>query len=335
VLDSIVCKNPPEHTRLRRAVAEPLTPRRVRAMEDRISRTCDRLLDAVDTALRDSGVVDLHEAFSLPLASWTLGELLGVAESDRTWLGAAAADVVDGVSGGPAGLIARADDSAQSCLDYLGRLLEQRRWAPGDDLCSALVGLEDADALSRREALLLLWMLWLAATETTAAGISHGMRAIFAYPAQRSWLERGGERAAAFADEVMRHTGVSVFTVLPQLTTRELRLGDVLVPAGSDLRPVPMAANRDPAVFADPDAFDPSRDTTQSLAFNHGIHFCLGAAVARTQIAVALSRLYRRFPAIASAGEPVWGTGISTRMPRTLPARLSNAESGLSVPDSR
>jgi cytochrome P450 len=322
VLDSLVCKNPPEHTRLRRAVTQRLTPRRVRAMQDPISRTCDRLLDRVDAELRDGGVVDLYRDFALPLASWTLGDLLGVAERDRAWLGAAVADVADGASSGSAPLLAHADQSARSCLDYLDGLIGQRRRAPGDDLCSALAGLERSGALSGDEPRLLLWMLLLASVEITAGGIGHGVRAIFAYPDRCAWLGNGGERALAFADEVMRHAGVSIFTVLPQVTTRDMRFGGVVLPAGSDVRPVPMAANRDPAAFADPDRFDPGRDTTHSLAFYQGIHFCPGAVLARTQMAVALSRLCRRFPAIAPGGEPVWNRGLSTRIMRTLPVRL-------------
>jgi cytochrome P450 len=324
VVNSIATKNPPEHTRLRRLVAAGFTPRQVSELRARIDQHCEELLDAVAEPLRDGATIDLHATLSEPLTVQVISTMLGVPEADRQWLAGMVLGIANGFGGRSPELLSRADDCVRQLNEYFATLIGQRRREPRADLISALShGQAGPDALTDDELITLLGSLWVAGFGSTAGGIDTGALCMMAYPDQCWWLDGDPGKAAAFADEVLRHTGGPLFyTAIPRLATRDVELAGVPIAAGSDVRPLLAAANRDPEAFPEPDRFDPSRDNRRALAYGAGIHYCLGAFLAREEMAIGLSGLRRRFRTLALAGEPTWNSHGNARVPLAVPVRL-------------
>lgn len=319
-LDAMLLKNPPEHTRLRRLVARDFTPKRVAGLTGRIGELCDDLLDDIAEPLRRGEVVDLHTRLSAQLTLSVIAELIGVPESDRGWLAPAVTDFVAALGSMSEDLLAVADQHTTMLQEYFHKLIDDRRRNPASDLVSALAQGDESDRLTDDEVVSMLLTLWIAGFETTAAGIDHAVLAMINNPGQRHWITED-----AFTDEVLRHSGPGLFTPVPRIATEPVLLSGIVLPAGSDVRPMFAAANRDPDAFPDPDVFDPSRDTSAALAFGHGIHHCLGMFLARAEIRVALTRLHARFPDLTLAGEPTWGTALPMHAPCAVPVALTSA----------
>jgi cytochrome P450 family 114 len=326
LLDSLVMRNPPEHTRLRRLVSRDFTPRRVDGLQERIGQICDRVLDSIVEPLLDGETIDLHHAWSIPFSLQVLSELLGVPEADRAWLAATVIHISDGIASGDENLMTVSDEKTAQLAGYFQELIAQRRRQPGDDLVSALAnGLGPGeDRLADDQLFSLLWLLWLAGFESSASMIDHGVQVLLNQPGQSYWLRGGYPESLAFADEVLRYCVVQLFTPIPRIAAQDLEIAGVPIPAGSDLRPVVAAANRDPAMFPDPDRFDPSRENAVAgFAFGQGMHRCVGAFLARAELAIGLSRIHSRFPALAAAGDLVLDKDIvTTRMTRAFPVAL-------------
>ncbi len=319
LMTCVMARNPPEHTRLRRLVASWFTPRAIDAFAGKIDQISRRLLDAIDEPLRDGEVVDLHVALSEPLPRLMIAELLGVPASDHSWLIDAVHDIADGLTAattaGPPDALALADEQTVRMENYFRDLAAERRRAPGDDLISGLVRSE----LTEDELVNLVWLLWLAGTDANTVSMDHCVWSLLTFPEQSHWLLGN---ATSFVDEVLRRTAPVMFSPLPRPATRDFEIDGVVYPAGTDIRPVLTAANRDPAAFPDPDRFDPSRDNRQMLTFSAGIHHCLGVFLARTGLATATSQLHRRFPALVGLAEPRWGGLAVESATRSLPVAL-------------
>ncbi|MFC3456168.1 cytochrome P450 [Amycolatopsis speibonae] len=311
---SIAVSNPPEHTRLRKVVSREFTARRVVGLRPRITEICDRLIGEIAEPLLDGEEVDLQRRFAEPLAIGTLSVLLGVPDEDRVWLASLVEGVLSAFPGAPADVIARADWLTAEMEEYLVSLIERRRNAPEDDLITALAG--PNEDLAEHELVPMLWALWCAGFKTSAAGISNGVLAVLEHPDQVHWLERD---ASAFANEVLRLNPPTILTPFVRIATRDVEFGGGTVTAGSDVRLLIGAANRDPEVFDDPERFDPSRDTKASLAFAGGIHFCVGAGLARAEMEIALPRLRAQLPSLGYASEPTWSPAVFHHMVKTLP----------------
>jgi cytochrome P450 len=207
--------------------------------------------------------------------------------------------------------------------DYFRELAAARRRDPGADLISTLVRAPEPDRLADDELVNLIWLLWLAGTDANAVCLDHCVWSVLAFPDQCHWLRGDFARAVAFVDEVLRRTAPVMFSPLPRLAVREFELDGVTYPAGTDIRPMFMAANRDPAAFPDPDRFDPSRDNNrQMLTFSGGIHHCLGVFLARTALATATAQLHHRFPGLVGLAEPRWGGLAVEATTRAVPVRL-------------
>jgi cytochrome P450 family 114 len=324
LINSLPALNPPVHTRLRRLVARDFTPRRVERLRATIAEITDRVLDRLEPRLRAGQTVDLHADFSKPVTLNMFGELLGVPEADRAEIDDNLFEITTGLIVRTEEMLTRSDTYSERLEDYFRKLIAQRRKTPGADLLSALARehAADPDRLTDDELIAMLWILWLAGFENSAAAMDHGARVLIEHPDQSGWLTAGHAEALAFVDEVLRYRGPLVFVATPRIATREVTLAGITLPEGTELRVVTAAANRDPAVFADPDRFDPGRDNSASVALSHGIHHCLGAFFARTELAVALSRLHTRFPSLVLAGEPAWRDEPNAYMMRDLPVAL-------------
>ncbi|WP_433545035.1 cytochrome P450 family protein [Streptomyces sp. CA-294286] len=310
--------DPPHHTRLRKLVAREFTTRRVEAMRPRVQATADRLLDSMTEKGRSSA--DLVDALAFPLPMTVICELLGVPDLDRDRFRAWSNEVV-----APTGEEANAAAVNDMGL-YLAELIEEKRREPGDDLLSALIRTqdEDGDQLAPDELVGMAFLLLVAGHETTVNLISNGVRALLAHPEQLAALRADFDGLIDGAvEEILRYDG-PVKTATFRFTREEVEIGGVTVPAGKPVLVAIGAGDRDSARYPDPDRFDIRRSPQGHLAFGHGIHFCLGAPLARMEGRIALRALLERCPDLAldPRGEPwQWLPGLLIRGVRKLPVR--------------
>jgi cytochrome P450 len=288
--------NPPYHTRIRNLVGKAFTPRTADAMRPRIQEITDRLLDQLETA----GGGDLLSTLAYPLPATVIMEYIGVPAPDHSRMTHLATQLMAllGARYAPdAPQIARtAHDAMKEFTEYLTALIAQRREQPRDDLVSTLIASGGSDGTLTEEELILNCMTLLnAGLETTAHYLSNGTLALLRNPAQLRVLRDDPGVAGSAAEELLRYDGpTSILT--PQLAAADVVIGGQLIKQGQLLYPVIGAANRDPARFADPDRLDVSRPPNGQLSFGFGIHFCIGAALARVEGQVLFPTIARRFP---------------------------------------
>ncbi|MGW7356373.1 cytochrome P450 family protein [Streptomyces sp. NPDC054802] len=308
--------DPPDHTRLRKLVSREFTPRRAEALRPRVQRITDDLLDEMVPA----GRADLVDALAFPLPIVVICELLGVPTADRAAFRTWSNEVVAPTSP------EKEEDAVRQLGAYLDGLIEDKRCAgPADDLLSALVRTraEDGDRLSFAELRALAYLLLIAGHETTVNLISNGVRALLAHPGQLAELRADFSLLDGAIEEMLRYDG-PVETATLRFSAAPVPVGDQVIPAGERVLIGLAAADRDPARYPDPDRFDIRRDTRGHLAFGHGIHFCLGAPLARLEARVAVRSLLERCPDLAldaPADTYAWLPGLLMRGVRRLPVR--------------
>jgi hypothetical protein len=286
--------DPPDHTRLRRLVSKAFTPRVIAALEPRIRQIVDDLF--AEFASTD-GSVDIVGRLAYPLPVRVISELLGVPDADHDRFEGWSRSLVRGLDPvmavtDPAEL-AEIEQAQAEFREYFTQLIAARRAQPGDDLLSRLVLIEEqGDQLTEPELRATCTLLLVAGHETTANLIANGVLALLRNPDQLAALRADPSLVAGTVDEVLRYDPPV------QLTTRVVRrptpIGDVTAPTDGVLLMLLGAANRDPAVFADPDRFDITRDARAHLSFAAGAHFCLGAPLARLEGSVVLAAFANR-----------------------------------------
>ncbi|MFI9584080.1 cytochrome P450 [Streptomyces sp. NPDC052236] len=315
--------DPPDHTRLRRLVSKAFTPRRVAEFAPRVQELTDSLIDG----FADKGEADLIHEFAFPLPIYAICELLGVPREDqddfRDWAG-----MMIRHGGGPRGGVGR---SVKKMRGYLAELIHRKREDPGDDLISELIRTSDhGEHLTENEAAAMAFILLFAGFETTVNLIGNGVYALLRHPEQRERLQRSlaaGERGllATGVEELLRYDG-PVELATWRYATEPVRLGGQDIATGDPVLVVLAAADRDPDRFTDPDTLDLSRRDNQHLGYGHGIHYCLGAPLARLEGQTALATLLRRMPDLRLAGDPDdlrWRGGLIMRGLRTLPVEFT------------
>ncbi|OII60431.1 cytochrome [Streptomyces sp. CC53] len=311
--------DPPDHTRLRRLVAREFTGRRMDALRPRIQDVADGLLDGM--AAEPGRRADLVGAFAFPLPITVICELLGVPTADRDRFRDWSNEVV-----APTG-----PDTEKAAVHglaaYLDALIEDKRRSAADDLLSALLRTsdEDGDRLSATELRAMAYLLLVAGHETTVNLISNGVRALLTHPDQLDVLWDDFGLLDGAIEEMLRYDG-PVETATYRFTREPVPLGGTVIPAGRAVLVGLAAGDRDPGKYPDPDRFDIRRDPAGHLAFGHGIHFCLGAPLARLEARIALRSLLERFPGLAldpdPSGAPLdWLPGLLMRGVRRLPVR--------------
>jgi cytochrome P450 len=300
---TVLFSDPPVHSRLRRLVAPAFTARRLRDLEPRIRAIAGRLLDDAERRGRFEVMADLAN----PLPVMVIAEMLGVPPGDyekfKTWSDI----VIDGDNTlPPAPFPAAVRDALGAIVEYFQAEVERRRKHPGDDLVSLLITARDeGDKLSEAELMAFIVVLLLAGNETTTNLIGNGMRALAEHPEQLAKLRAGPELMGSAIEEMLRYDAPAQCAV--RFTNAPAEVAGVAVPAGSMAFVVLAAANRDPAQFSEPDSFDITRSPNEHLAFGAGIHFCIGASLARLQGSIAIGAALERFPRLrlAAPGTPL------------------------------
>ncbi|MBF9069708.1 cytochrome P450 [Streptacidiphilus fuscans] len=339
--------NPPDHTRLRRLAAKAFTPRLIEGLRPRIEELAEQLLDAAlgqdgaqeqgnvhgqDNA-QEQGEFDLVAAFAHPLPVIVISELLGVPTEDRDRF-TAWSDTLARALGPeyllPPDALAEIDSTRGQFEAYFRELAAQRRVQPTDDLLSALVAVcDDGEVLSEAELIATCTLLLIAGHETTVNLIANGTLALLREPQRLAWFRAHPEAAPAVVEELLRFDPPVQLTMRTALVDADVE--GVPIAAGEQILLVIGAANRDPEVFADPDRLDFSRaentggsagGTDRHLAFGLGIHFCLGAALARLEGQIALTAFARRVhePELAT-DEVSYRDNLILRGPASLPVR--------------
>jgi len=301
--DWILNLNPPRHSRIRSLMARAFTARRIAGLEPAIARMADDLLDAMADRGADGGVVEFMHDFAYLLPITVICELIGIPEEDREGFRPVARDLAGIFELNDIETLPSINAAAVELLAYFTGLAARRRASPGDDLLSDLLAVSDAEdgRLTDAELLHNLTLLLVAGFETTTNLLGNGLQIILQDPPAGEAVRDGSVPPAAFVQEVLR------FDSPVQLTSR---IGDgtsvsgVPVSPGTGVVTLLGAGNRDPRRFTDPARFDPMRPDGGPLSFGGGAHFCIGAALARLEGAVAFPRLLGRFPKISAAAEP-------------------------------
>ncbi|MEO3786694.1 cytochrome P450 [Actinocorallia sp. B10E7] len=294
--------DPPDHPRVRRLFTSTFAPRRVESMRETIRAVLDRRLDVLE---REGGGDFIGTvAQDLPVA--VICSMMGIPDmdlADCTRHSSAMVKLLDPLI--DADQLAAAEQGAAWALDYFGALVKERRANPADDLISALVQVNDREPerLTDTELLNNIVFMFGAGHETATGMLGNGLHALLTHPGQWEALCADPEgRAPAVVAEVLRwDPPVQYFS---RKVLREVEIGGRTIPEGASVMGLIGAANRDPAKFPDPDAFDVSRENVQSLSFGGGTHFCIGAMLARTEAEISFRALAERFPGIRPAAEP-------------------------------
>jgi cytochrome P450 len=312
---SIVNLDPPDHTRLRRLAAQAFTARRIAALRPMIQRFTDELLDAM---AGQEQPVDLVEQFAFPLPTAVMCEILGVPFAGRERFRRWSEVLVTPLAYTPALVEQARVEGAQDMTE----LVAGKRAHPGEDILSALVHAQEGDdRLTDAELIDLGTQLLFAGHETTVTLISTGLVLLCTHPDQLAALRADPELATGAVEEIMRYDG-PVENSLVRMALEDVEVAGTVIRKGEGVVAMMSAANRDPRVFPEPGRFDIKRRDATQLGFGHGIHFCLGAPLARLTTEVALRTLLTRFPDLdlaIPAEKIVWRPPMSSRGPVRLP----------------
>ena len=289
--------DPPDHARLRGLVARAFTPRRIAALQPRIEALTEELLDAIE----DRREVDFVAAVAHPLPSRVICELLGVPVADQALHSQWTPAIQRGLSN-TASPTER--DEANAAVGhqwtYLQQLVAERRASPGDDLLSAMVTAEEAgDRLTTEEVIATAIMVFSAGHSTTRDLLGSGLLRMLTVPGQFASLAADPSLASAAVEESLRYD--PSLTMVRRRALKEKQLGEATIHPGETILALIIAANRDPAVFNDPDAFTITRADNRPLSFGGGIHYCLGSALARMEGEIVFRAVARRFPMMTLA----------------------------------
>ena len=287
--------DPPDHTQLRRLVSRAFTPRRVAALEPAIRGVADSLLDELGNAGPD-GTVDLVEGYAYPLPFEVIGELLGIPPADRPDLHGWFQVLLSGWAGDPPD---EAIEASGNIVDYLRELVDTKRRSPAGDLVSVLVAAGE-DALTTQELVSSLFQLVVAGHDTTASLIGNGVVTLLDHTDQLQALLADPGQLPAAIDELIRFTAPVPHATF-RVTAEPVTLDGVPIPAHEQVLVCLGSANRDPARFPGPDVFDIARRDGPNLGFGHGIHYCLGAPLARLEARIAFEALFGRHPRLRLA----------------------------------
>jgi cytochrome P450 len=308
----ILFLDPPDHTRLRKLVSKAFAPKVVAGLQPEIEALVGGLLDRI----AERGSFDVVADFAYPLPVAVICRLLGVPLEEEPQFSHASAVLAKSLD--PFFTDDQADeldeqmDAAAGLRDYLHGLIARRRSQPGDDLLSGLVAVnESGDQLTEEEIVSTCLLLLVAGHETTVNLIGNAILAMLRDGRQWAALSADPDRAPSVVEETLRYD--PPVQQLTRIALDDIRIGDTPVAEGDMMMLLLAAAHRDPAEYHRPDTFDPDRGTLRHLGFGRGVHYCLGAPLARLEATAALSALAARFPQARLASEPLYKPNVTLR----------------------
>jgi cytochrome P450 len=311
---SFLFLDPPDHTRLRKLVSKAFVPKVVNELQSDIAELVDELLDRIAERGRFDVIGDL--AYPLPVA--VICRLLGVPLEDEPAFSRASALLAQAldpffmVTGEPAEGMQERIRAGRWLREYLHDLIGQRRSLPGDDLMSRLIAVEESgDQLTEDEIVATCNLLLIAGHETTVNLIANAILALLRHPTQWAALGADADRALAVIEETLRYD--PPVQLVARIAADDMTISDITIVKGDAMLLLLAAAQHDPAEFERPETFDPDRKAFRHLAFGRGLHYCLGAPLARLEAAVALSAVTARFPAARLDGEPQYKPNVTLR----------------------
>jgi len=299
-LRTMLFLDPPDHTRLRRLVSKAFTPRRIERLRDHVREIADELLSDVEPGQP----FDVMATLAYPLPVIVICELMGVPVEDRHLFEGGSSDATRLLDGDiDEETFQRGVLAAMYFINYFNTLFEARRAEPQDDLVSGLIAVEESgDVLTEEELRSIVLLLFVAGHETTMNLIGNGLFALMQHREQWDRLVADRSLAPSAVEELLRFDGP--VHVTGRIASEELEIGGQVFPRGSQVTTLLAAANRDPDRFPDPDRLDIGRADNQHLTFSHGIHYCLGAALARLEGQVVFDTLASRYPSLQLAVDP-------------------------------
>jgi cytochrome P450 len=318
---SMLDRDPPDHTRLRRLVSKAFTPRAVQALRPRITELVEAMLDAAERQRR----VDLVQALAFPLPFAVIAEMLGTPPADheriRRLTGTLVRSLEPVADPGTASAIAAADEELAGIA---ADMIAWKRANPADDLLTALINAEDdGDVLDDDELIAQTLLLYIAGHETTVNLIAGGTLALLRHPDQLALLREDPALVGNAVEELLRYD--SPVQASRRITLEPVTIGGATIPAGAFVMASLGSANRDEG-FWGPDAAElrlRRENARQHVSFGAGPHHCLGASLARLEASIALGRLTARFPGLALDGDVTWNGRINLRGPARLPVSVS------------
>lgn len=289
---SFLAMDPPLHDRIRALVSKGFTPRRVQRFEPRVRALANYYIDQ----FIDKGSCEFVAEFAGRLPMDVVSEMIGVPEEDREtirhW-----ADLVVHREAGRSEIPPEGAKASGNLLNYFSELVTAYRKSPRDDLISALIAAEiDGDRLKDREIIAFLFLMAIAGNETTSKLLTHAFYWLHRFPEQRASVEADASLIPAWVEETLRYDNSS--QILYRTVTRDLELHGEQIKKGDRVALLIGSANRDPRVFERPDEFELSRDCGASASFGRGVHFCLGASLARLEAIISLQEIQRRLSKI-------------------------------------
>jgi cytochrome P450 len=290
---NLLSLDPPEHQRIRRMLTAEFTIRRMRLLEERIVEIVDAQLDVMEKA---GPPADLVESFALPIPSLVICELLGVPYEDREDFQRRSARQLDFAVPIPERL-----ELSRRSREYMGSLVQRSRRQPGNDILGMLVT-EHGSELTDDELIGIASLLLLAGHETTSNMLGLGTLALLRHPDQMAAVRDDPDAIGPAVEELLRWLSI-VHSAIPRITTTDVKIAGVEIPAGQLVFVSLPSGNRDPDFFDSPEALDIGRGAPGHLAFGHGVHHCLGAPLARMEMRIAFPALLRRFPNLALAND--------------------------------
>ncbi|MDN3294405.1 cytochrome P450 [Streptomyces ficellus] len=308
----------PDHTRIRRLVSKAFTPRTVEKLAPVVARLAEELVDG----LVEAGGGDLLTEVAEPLPVAVIAEMLGIPPADRGLLRPWSAAICAMFELNPdEETVRRAVAASVEFSAYLRELIARRRSAPGEDLVSALIAAHDeGDRLSEQEMISTCVLLLNAGHEATVNSTVNGWWTLFRHPEQLAALRAGEVALSTAVEELLRYdTPLQMFE---RWVLDDVEIGDLTIPRGSEVALLFGSANRDPARFDRPDELDLSRTDNPHISFGAGVHYCLGAPLARLELAASFGELLRRAPTMRLTAEPQWRPGYVIRGLRELRVEL-------------
>lgn len=316
---NLLSVNPSDHRRLRRLIQKAFTPRMVEKLRGRVEEISNELLDKVD----GKGEMNLIEDFAFPLPIIVICEMLGVPTKDQDKFREWSDVIMEGFSNPH--LSHHSEEVMIAFVNYLKELIAERRKHLQDDLISDLLRVEDdGDVLSEHELYALVFVLIIAGHETTVNLIGNGVLALLEHPVQKEKLTSQPELIHAAIEEILRYNGPAEVSNI-RFVTEDVEVGGKQIKRGDMVFIALSSANRDPQQFIEPDSFDITREANNHIAFGKGVHFCLGAPLARMEGEVAINILLKRMPRIqlnTDHDSLEWRAGIIIRGLKEIPVKF-------------